>query len=139
MNEERAPFNQHGSGLVELALVLPVVLILTLAIVQFGVLGFAASAADNAARQGARLGSVAQVNPAGQAVAEAQRVAATTFSIGHPQVVALAPGGVVGSELTIRVTYQVPNFVGWLAGLFAGVPTGPFPVSSEATFRREGW
>ncbi len=87
MNEERAPHSECGSGLVELALVLPVVLILTLAIVQFGVLGFAASAADNAARQGARLGSVAQVNPAGQAVA-------------------LAPGGVVGSELTIRVTYQ---------------------------------
>ena len=96
---ERVSLNERGSGLVELALVLPVVLVLTLAIVQFGVLGFAASAADNAARQGARIGSVAQVNPAGQAVAEAQQVAVATFSIGQPQVVALAPGGVVGSEL----------------------------------------
>ena len=137
--DERTVRNECGSGLVELALILPAVLILTLAIVQFAVLGFAASAADTAARQGARVGSVAQINPAGQAVAEAQRVAVTTFSIGQPQVVALAPGGVVGSELTIRVTYQVPNFVGWLAGLFAGVPTGPFPVNSQATFRREGW
>lgn len=34
MNKERAPHSQCGSGLVELALVLPVVLILTLAIVQ---------------------------------------------------------------------------------------------------------
>ena len=136
---ERTPRNERGSGLVELALILPAVLILTLTIMQFGVLGFAASAADNAARQGARVGSVAQINPAGQAVAEAQRVAVAAFSIGQPQVVALAPGGVVGSELTIRVTYQVPNFVGWLASLFAGVPTGPFPVNSQATFRREGW
>ena len=56
-----APDAEQGSGLVELALVLPVVLILTLAIVQFGVLGFAASAADIAARQGARVGSVARL------------------------------------------------------------------------------
>ena len=48
---ERVPLSERGSGLVELALVLPVVLVLTLAIVQLGVLGFAASAADNAARQ----------------------------------------------------------------------------------------
>ena len=56
-----APNAEQGSGLVEMALVLPVVLILTLGIVQFGVLGFAASAADNAARQGARVGSVARL------------------------------------------------------------------------------
>ncbi len=136
---KQAVSDQDGSGLVELALILPIVLLLTLAIIQFGVLGFAASAADNAARQGARLGSVAVVNPAGYAVAEAQRVAETSFSIGQPQAIALAPGGVVGSELTIQVTYQVPNFVGWLVALFADVPSGPFPVSGQATFRHEGW
>ena len=130
---------ERGSALVEMALTVPVVLLLALIIIQFGVTSFAGSAAEAAARQGARVGSVAQVNPAGQAVAEAQQVAVATFSIGQPQVVALAPGGVVGSELTIRVTYQVPNFVGWLAALFSDVPTGSFPVSSQATFRREGW
>jgi len=46
-------------------------------------------------------------------------------------VVAFAPGGVVGSDLTIRVTYQVPNFLSWLSGLFAGLPTGPLSVSGR--------
>ena len=130
---------ERGSGLIELALTLPVVLLVAVVIIQFGVIAFAGAAAEAAARQGARVGSVAQVNPAGYAVAEAQRVAFTSFSAGQPQVVALAPGGVVGSELTIRVTYQVPNFISFLAGMFSGLPAGPIPVSGQATFRREGW
>ena len=131
--------HERGAALIELALTLPVVLLLTLMLIQFGVLAYAGSMAEQAARQGARVGSVAQVNPAGFAVAEAQRVAYTGFAIGQPQVVALAPGGVVGSELTLRVTYQVPNFVGRLAGLFTSLPTDAFAVSGTATFRREGW
>ncbi len=131
--------DERGSGLIELALTLPVVLLVALVIVQFGVTSFAGAAAEAAARQGARVGSVAQVNPAGYAVAEAQRVAFTSFSAGQPQVIALAPGGVVGSELTIRVTYQVPNFMGFLGGLFAGLPDSPISVSGQATFRHEGW
>jgi Flp pilus assembly protein TadG len=130
---------ERGAALIELALTLPVVLLLTLMLIQFGVLAYAGSMAEQAARQGARAGSVAQINPAGFAVAEAQRVAYTGFAIGHPHVVALAPGGVVGSELTLRVTYQVPNFVGRLAGLFTSLPTDAFAVKGEATFRREGW
>jgi len=130
---------ERGAALIELALTLPVVLLLTLMLIQFGVLAYAGSMAEQAARQGARVGSVAQVNPAGFAVTEAQRVAYTGFAIGHPHVVALAPGGVVGSELTIRVTYQVPNFVGRLAELFTTLPGEAFAVHGEATFRREGW
>jgi Flp pilus assembly protein TadG len=131
--------DEQGSGLIELALTLPIVLLVALVIIQFGVVAFAGSAAEAAARQGARVGSVSQLNPAGQAVAEARRVAFTSFSAGNPQVVALAPGGVVGSELTIRVTYQVPNFLSSVAGLFSGLPAGPITVNGQATFRREGW
>lgn len=89
---ERASLNERGSGLVELALILPVP-ILTLAIVQFGVLGFAAQRRRHCGPAGRarRLGGPGQ-SRRGQAVAEAQRVAVTTFSIGQPQVVALAPG-----------------------------------------------
>jgi hypothetical protein len=130
---------EQGSGLIEMALTLPIVLLVSVVIVQFGVAAFAGAAAEASARQGARVGSVAQVNPAGYAVAEARRVAVTSFAAGQPAVVALAPGGVVGSELTIRVTYQVPNFMSFLGGLFAGLPTGPISVSGQATFRREGW
>ena len=65
---ERASLNERGSGLVELALILPAVLILTLAIVQFAVLGFPASAADTAAAQGARVCAVAQINHARHSV-----------------------------------------------------------------------
>jgi Flp pilus assembly protein TadG len=137
--KQRKQSHEQGSALVEMALTIPVVLLVALVIIQFGVTAFAGSAAEAAARQGARVGSVAQVNPAGYAVAEARRVAFTSFSAGNPQVIALAPGGVVGSELTIRVTYQVPNFVGSLGGLFFGLPADPISVSGQASFRREGW
>ena len=137
--KQREQSAERGSALVEMALTIPVVLLVALIIIQLGVTSFAGSAAEAAARQGARVGSVAQINPAGYAVAEAQRVAFTSFSAGQPQVVALAPGGVVGSELTIRVTYQVPNFVGSLGGLFSGLPADPISVSGQASFRREGW
>ena len=47
----------------------------------------------------------------------------------------LSPGWVAGSILTIRVSGQIPNFIGAFA---PGLP-GSFPVSAQATFRQEGW
>ena len=124
---ERASLNERGSGLVELALILPVILILTLAIVQFAMLGFAASAADSAARQGARVGSVAQINPAGQALAEAQRVAMTarTLEFFGKYDLLLTPATIV-PPFPVENRYvaecdgkKFDNYVEWLAIVYA--------------------
>ena len=52
---------------------------------------------------------------------------------------AVAPGGIAGSELGIRVSYRVPNLMRPLSGLFPGLPQGDFTGDATATFRQEGW
>jgi len=49
---------QTGQDLVEFALALPVLLLLLIGVFQFGVLAFSYNTLANAAREGARLGSV---------------------------------------------------------------------------------
>jgi len=126
---------RRGSELTEAAVTLPVVLLLLLGMVQFGIVVYGSQMAKEAARHGARMGSVAQDIPAVRAYVAAYRFAQGALPIGEPEVRILAPGGVVGSELRIRVTYRVPNLVSG----FPGLPEGPFTVFGEATARREGW
>ena len=124
-----------GTEVLEAAVTVPILVLLTLAILQFGTVVYASQMAKEAARHGARMGSVAQDNPAGRAAAAAYQYAQGVFPAGNPEVQILAPGGVVGSELRIRVRYRVPNFVGG----FPGIPPGPYDVWGEATARQEGW
>ncbi|WP_416201778.1 TadE/TadG family type IV pilus assembly protein, partial [Thermanaerothrix sp.] len=53
----------------EAALALPVLLLISLALINLGLLGFAAVNAGNAAEYGARMGSVALADQAGAAYA----------------------------------------------------------------------
>ncbi|MDK2981350.1 MAG: hypothetical protein PWQ55_1697, partial [Chloroflexota bacterium] len=56
----------------EAAITLPVVLLLTFAMVNLAMAWYAAVAASNAANYGARVGSVSQTSPTVNAVAAAQ-------------------------------------------------------------------
>jgi hypothetical protein len=129
--------DERGSELLEAALTLPLVMLVTLAIVNLGMAVYAGQMAQAAARHGARMGSVAQQNAAGIAAGEAAGFANGAFGIGNPQVSILAPGGVVGSIIKVRVDYTVPNLLSGFG--FPGLPRGPFKVHGEATFRQEGW
>ena len=51
----------------------------------------------------------------------------------------LAPGGVTGTELRVRVQFTVPNLFAGVGALVPGLPEGPFEVYGEATARQEGW
>lgn len=126
---------RRAAEILEASVTLPIVLLLLLGILQMGVTVYGSQMAKEAARHGARVGSVAQDNPAGRAVAAAYSFAHEALPVGQPQVQILAPGGIVGTELRIRVTYRVPN----LFGGFPGLPSGPFVVFGEATARQEGW
>jgi len=135
MREERG-----AAELIEAALTIPLVVLLLLAIINFGLAVYAAQMAEEAARYGARVASVAQDNPAGRGAAAAAQFASEVLpGLGAPQVQVLAPGGVAGSAVRIRVTYRVPNYFSALAALFPGLPTDDFTVVGEATARQEGW
>lgn len=131
---------ERGSVYGEAAFTIPLIMLVTLMLLQAGLLAWGVSAASNAARHGARMGAVAQSNPAAVAVGEARRVARREFPLdGSPTVSLLAPGGRPGSELTVRVTLDVPNIIGPLAAFFGGRLPAAWQVSGEASFRQEGW
>ena len=81
--------------------------------------------------QNANLGGAAcAASGASQAALNGQPI------IQSPSVSILAPGGVVGSTVKIRVTASIPMF------LPVGNPIGLdklTTVQAEATFRQEGW
>jgi hypothetical protein len=118
----------RGSATVELALVLPLALLMALAIVQVGLLSKDALVVQQAAREGAR---EAVVTTDDRRVREAALRGGGLP--GDRTDVEVGRSGTVGDPVTVRVRYRAPMvvpFVGWL-----------FPdevaLSAEATMRQE--
>lgn len=128
---------QRGSAMAETAVVMPVVLVLTFALINFAIAGYASVAASNAANYGARVGSVTQRAAAGAAATAANATLEKTM-IGEYQVAA-AGGGRPGSRITITVNWRVPNWIGSILSLLGGGAGIEFKGTSAATFRQEGW
>jgi len=127
---------ERGQSAVEFALVVTMAIILFLGMLQFGMYLYGLSIVENAARHGARAGSVSQSCPSCEAVSAANSALARQPVIRDAAVAVLAPGGVVDSTVRIRVTAHIPLILpgGDMFGL------GPLTtVSAEATFRQEGW
>ncbi len=122
---------------IEAAATIPVMLLITAVIVQFGFAVYAQQAVQNAANYGARMGSVAQGCRSCVAQGAAESAAAQAGLI-SPSVSILAPGGQVGSVLKVRVTARVPNLIGPLAAFFGG-SSSEMTVDADASFRAEGW
>mgnify|MGYP005844888419 FL=1 len=121
----------------EAAFALPVILLVSLALVNLGLLGFAAVNAGNAAEYGARMGSVALSNPTGNAYsAAAAKVSAVRVG---SYTVSVSGGGAPGTRVDVAVTYRVPNYFGGLARLFGVSMPGQFQGTARAYFRQEGW
>jgi Flp pilus assembly protein TadG len=122
--------NERGNSLVEIALVLPVLLVLFLGIVEVGFLLFAHVQIANAAREGARTGSLCRME--GSCATLTNAVKSTVFSEadllemtdadsgGNTAVVVQPPSFAVipsvGEPFTVTVTYDhsspfVSNYV----------------------------
>jgi hypothetical protein len=127
---------EKGSSTVEFAASVVLVVLMFLGMLQFGSYLWAASIVENAARQGARVGSVSQGCPACQAVAAAKNALNGQPLLQKPSVSVLAPGGIVGSTVRIRVSAGIPLFLP--AGNTFGLEKLT-RVQAEATFRQEGW
>ncbi len=128
---------ERGNAMAETAVVLPVVLVLTFALVNFAIAGYAAVAAANAANYGARAGSVAQQGAAGVAASAANAALAKTM-IGEYQVAAYG-GGRPGAQVVVVVNWRAPNFIGSMLSLLGGGGNVEFKGQARSTFRQEGW
>ncbi len=131
--------DNFGMELLEAAITTPIAILVMLAIVNLGMVIYAQQAVQAAARQGARMGSVAQQCPACYAVSAARSSISSAGIVENPSVSVLAPGGSAGSILKIQVSGTVTNFLAPLTGLFPGLPGDTFKVSADSTFRQEGW
>jgi hypothetical protein len=131
--------DRRAIEMVEAAMTFPIAILVMLAMTNLGLVVFGQQSVQAAARHGARMGSVAQTCAPCWAVREAQAAMVSAAVVQNSQVEILAPGGVAGSTLKIRVTGEVPNFFGSMAVLFPGLPSGPFQLKAESTFRQEGW
>jgi Flp pilus assembly protein TadG len=119
----------------EAAITFPIAILVMLATVNLGMVVYGQQAVQAAARHGARMGSVAQQCSACYAVSAASSAIDGDPIVKEANVSILAPGGVTGSILSVRVSGSIPSFLG---NLVPGLPAS-FDVSAEATFRQEGW
>jgi hypothetical protein len=121
----------------EAAFVFPILLLISLALINLAMLGFASVTAGNAANFGARMGSVAQQNAASIAYSNAaSKTAAAPFG---NYAVSVAGSGRPGTRVLVQVSYRVPNFFARLAGFFGVSMEAEFSGNAEAYFRQEGW
>jgi len=127
--------DQVGMETLEAAITTPIAILVMLATLNLGLLVYGQQAVEAAARQGARVGSVAQQAAGAIASTAAQNAIASSRLVQNPSVTILAAGGRAGSLLRVRVEGEIPNFLG---SLVPGLPS-PFTVSAESVFRQEGW
>jgi Flp pilus assembly protein TadG len=133
--------SQHGAAAVELALLLPILIILIFGAIEFGVLMYDQQVLTNASREGARAGIVQKDTPV--TVAEIQQIVSNyasgrliTFgSGGTAPETDVSPGtGDFGSDVTVTATYGYEFFV--LGSLIPGFD-GQRLMTAHTTMRHE--
>jgi len=121
---------REGQALVEFAIILPVLVILLLGIMEFGLLLYNQQVITNASREGARYGIVARTDrrTPGEIAIVVNEYCGTrliTFGSGGGPETVVDPsdtnGAKFGEDLSVTVSFQydflvLPNFVGALVG-----------------------
>jgi Flp pilus assembly protein TadG len=128
-------WGQQGD-LVEGALTFPLLVLVTLALLNFSLAGVASVSASNAANYAARTAAVSQSDPTG--VAYWTALSAVQGSIGSYQIQILRADSYAGGQVTVEVGWSVPNFFSGLMPLF-GQSAETLDGRAVATFRKEGW
>ena len=110
----------RGQNLVEVALVLPIMVLVTLGIVDFGFIYFVRGSVDNAAREGARYGSISPTDTTGITNRVTRTVMGIDTTAGHGFNVDVSyPDGDSNPTSRVRVTVTYPLTTFW-----------PVPLSS---------
>ena len=111
--------NQEGAGLVEFAILAPLLVILLFGLLEFGLSLYAKEALTNASREGARYGVVycSPRRTSGQIITQVQDYLTKSGFTDTPSVKVTGAGGDTGSVLTVSVTYPYAFQV--LPGIFS--------------------
>jgi hypothetical protein len=112
-------WNSRGSTLVEYALVLPMLVWLIFAVIEFGHYGFVQHSIQFATREGVRLALVGRTltNPNGTSMSREQSI---VKKIQDCAAVAVPPGKLSISIYPVNADFTDPN--GWLGTQDAGLP-----------------
>ncbi len=139
----RRKLPETGAELIELALILPILLLVLGGIMDFGFLFLRYEVVTNAAREGARLG----VLPGYEAIDVQERVANYLVAGGLTELAPadvvygseeLTPGGLTISVVTVSVQYPSEFlFLGPLASLVGGGAYAAITLNASSTMRRE--
>lgn len=110
--------NQKGQALVEFALILPILLLLIMGIIQFGMVINAYLSIQNAAREGARAGIVGNTDLEVTTI-----MIATSPSLREEYLsITITPTEInrsAGEPLTVKVSYSYPIIIPIIDSLFS--------------------
>lgn len=134
--------SEDGAELIEMAIVMPLLLLLIMSIVDFGFLFQRYVVLTNAAAEGARVASL----PGYTAADVTARVNAYAVNGGVPGAVTVATQAVAlpgagggswpGTEVTVTQVYTL-QYVGPIAAIFSGTMAGNVTLTSRATMRHQ--
>lgn len=123
----------HAQGLVEMALVLPILILLLFGMIEFGRVFNAFLVTKEASREGARLAIVGNDNTA--IINAAKDI--TGMWDPATATVTINPANLAdrdkGDAVTVSVTYNVDLF----APIISGIISDPFPVTGSTVMRVE--
>jgi Flp pilus assembly protein TadG len=129
--EKRRFASQRGSTLVEFAMLVPVLMLLTFGTFEFGRVLNAQLTINNAAREGARAASVGAT--VGE-IEDAVEALATTLHIEDLSIIVEQTGTDKGSPIRVTVSYPVELVTPFLADFFG---SNTVTLEAEATTRSE--
>jgi len=131
-------FSRDGDEFAETAIAMPLILLITIALINLSMAGFASVNANNAANYGARVGSVYQQNVAAAAYKAATQ-SVSQAKIGN-YTVGVKGGGFPGAQINVSGNMDVPNLMGSLLRFVGGSSLGgDLKGTAVSTFRQEGW
>ena len=126
-----------GSALLEFALITPILLLLLAGIIQFGFILNAKVVVNSASYEGARVATMADdpQNEAAEAVLNYASSSMPGWNISDRlSLKTIFSGYNPGDEVTLKVTYQVPNFFNKILPFFN---SDKINVSGESTMKIE--
>ncbi len=126
---------ERGTALIEFAMVLPLLLVLTVAAVDFGRAFFVRSVLEQAAREGVRMRAVMT---AADSSTVRDRVQEVANSSGVTVSQLIIEGPTADKQVHVKVTDNFNWLFPGMFNLFGAGFTNPMPLTGEAWMRNEG-